>query len=201
VKPITKRVLAAALLIGIVSGSVLLLFSGEPYYHGRPVSHWALAYSQKLYPTGTTPLSPSQEGLDALRKMGPHKAATALVRALMQSDSRFYERYRAVYPRLPAWYQNRFPIKLTHQQKAALILGSIDFFEVDYQAAMVPFVIEKLQEPDPSAQIAACQLLAGMAQASSPALSALARSTTCTNLAVSQAAQIAITRIMSKNLP
>jgi hypothetical protein len=200
VKPITRWILVGALLIGIVSGSLVLLFSGEPYYRGRPVSHWALDYSQKLYPNGTAPLSPSQQGLDALRKMGPSNAARALVRALMQGDSRFYEKYRAIYPRLPSWYQNRFPLKLTHQQKVALILGSTEFFDVDYQVAMIPFVIAELEQADPTAQIAACQLLASMPKAAFPALPALTRLTACTNLAVSQPAQTAVARIVDKNL-
>jgi hypothetical protein len=200
VKPIANRILVVALLIGIVSGSLVLLFSGEPYYRGRPVSHWALDYSQQLYPNGTAPLSPSQEGLDALRKMGPRKAAAALIRALMQGDSRFYEKYRAIYPRLPGWYQNRFPLRLTLTQKVALILGSTEFFDVDYQTAMIPFVIAELERPDPAAQIAACQLLASMPQAASPALPALTRLTTSPNLAVAQAAQAAVARITpSKN--
>ena len=182
----------------MVTGGALFLLSGEPYYRGRPVSQWAIAYSRKLYPSGTVPLSPSQEGLDALRKMGPEKASTALVHALMQGDSKFYEQYRLIYRGLPGWYQNRFPLKLTHQQKVTLILGSTDFLGLDYQKAMVPFIISYLEKPDINAQVAACQLLTSMPEAGSPAVPALERLSASTELSVAQAAQTALVRIQGK---
>jgi len=189
------------LLTVVVLGALFFLLSGEPYYQGRPVSHWALDYSQRLYPSTTAPLSPSQEGLDALRKMGPQKAARALVDALMQRDSGLYERYRAVYPRFPVWYQNRFPLRLTHQQRVTLILGSTEFFDLDYQRAMVPILIGDLERPDALAKVAACQLLTTMPEAASSALPALSRLTSSSELPVSQAAQTAEARIVSKNPP
>ncbi len=182
----------------ILTGSLLLFFSGEPYYRGRPVSQWAVDYSQKLYPRGTAPLSPSQKGLDALRGMGPQKAATALVYALMRGDPKFYERYRSLYPRFPSWYQNRFPLRLTHQQRVTLILGATEFFDLDYQKAIVPFVVAYLERPDAPSQVAACELLANMPEAASPALPALKRLTTSAELSVSQAAQTAADRITSR---
>jgi hypothetical protein len=187
----------AVLLIVVVTGSALFLLSGEPYYRGRPVSQWAVDYSQKLYPSGTTPLSASQRGLDALRQMGPRKAATALVHALMLGDSKLYERYRSVYARLPAWYQNRFSLRLTHQQRITLILGAIEFLDPDYQKAMIPFLVDYLEKPDAHAQVAACELLANLPEAASPALPALTRLTTSAEPSVSQAAQTAIGRITS----
>jgi hypothetical protein len=129
--------------------------------------------------------------------MGPRKAATALVHALMLGDSKPYERYRSVYARLPAWYQNRFPLRLTHQQRVTLILGAIEFLDPDYQKAMVPFLVAYLEKPDAPAQVAACELLANMPEAASPAQPTLKRLTTSTEPSVSQAAQTAIDRITS----
>jgi hypothetical protein len=187
----------ATLVVVIVTGSLFLVLSGEPYYRGRPISQWAVHYSQKLYPSGTVPLSPSQKGLDALRDMGAQKAAMALVHALARGDSKFYERYRLLHPRLPAWYQQHFPLKLTHQQKVTLVLGATEFFDLDYQKAMVPYLIADLEKPDVAGQVAACELLANMPEAASPALPALKRLTTSPDLSVSRAAQTAINRITS----
>jgi hypothetical protein len=186
------------LLVVTVAGSLLWLFTGEPYYRGRPVSQWPVDYSQKLYPIGTAPLSASQRGLDALRDMGPQKAATALVYALMRGDSKLYEQYRSLYARFPAWYQNRFPLRLTHQQKVTLILGATEFFDPDYQKAIISFLIPYLEKPDTLAQVAACELLASMPEAASPALPALKHLTSSAEPAVSQEAQTAIDRIMGR---
>jgi len=190
-----KKLWVVAILAVIVASCLLFLLSGEPYYRGRPVSQWALDYSQRLYPTGTAPLGPSQKGLAALRDMGPQKAATALVQALMQGDSKLYVQYRVLYPKLPAWYQNRFPLRLTHPQKVTLILGATEFFDPEYQKAIIPFLIDYLEKSEASAQIAACELLANMPKTAAPALPALKRLTTSAGPAVCQAAQIATDRI------
>ena len=181
----------------MVAGSLLLFFSGGPYYRGRPVSQWAVDYSQTLYPSGTAPLSASQRVVNALRAMGPRKAATALVSALMQGDSKLYERYRSLHARLPAWYQKRFPLRLTHQQKVTLILGATEFFDPDYQKAVLPFLVAYLEKPEVPGQIAACEVLANMPEAASPALPALKCLTTSAEPSVCQAAQTATDRIMS----
>ena len=185
------------LLVVLLIASLLWVYSGEPYYRGRPVSHWAIDYSPKLYPSGTAPLSASKRGLDALREMGPQKAATALVRALMGRDSQLYQRYRSLHPRLPSWYQSRFPLRLTHQQEVALVLGSTEFFDLDYQKAMVPFIVDYLEKPDASSQVAACELLAKMTEVASPALPALKRLTAYAEPLVGQAAQAATDHITS----
>ena len=192
-----KTAWVAVLLVAIVTASLLLLISGESYYRGRSVSQWAVDYSQRLYPSGTAPLSPSQRGLDALRKMGPQKAARALVDALRWDDSKLYDEYRSLYPRFPAWYQKRFPLRLTHQQRVTLILGATEFFDLDYQKALIPFLVEYLEKPDASVQVAACELLANMPQAASPALPALERLKTSVEPSVSQAAWSALNRIAS----
>lgn len=191
-----KKLWAVAILAVIVAGCLLFLFSGEPYFRGRPVSQWALDYSQRLYPSGTAPLGPSQKGLAALRDMGPQKAATALVQAHMQGDSKLYEQYRVLYPKLPAWYQSRFPLRLTHPQKVTLILGATEFFDPEYQKAIIPFLIAYVEKSDAPAQIAACDLLANMPKTAPPALPALKRLTTSAGPAVCQAAQTAIDQIM-----
>jgi len=188
----------ATLLVVIFTGSLLLLLSGEPYYRGRPVSYWAADYSQPLYPSGTAPLSASQRGLNALREMGPQKAATALVHALMRGDSKLYEQYRVLYARLPAWYQSRFPLRLTHQQRVTLILGATEFFDSDFQKAMIPLLVAYLEKPDAPGQVAACQVLANMPEAGWPALPALKRLTTSADPSVRQAAQTATERITSR---
>ena len=128
--------------------------------------------------------------------MGPRKAAIALVSALMQQDSQLYERYRMIHPKLPAWYRNWFPLRLTPQQRATLILGSTEFFDADYQKAVVPMLAGYLEKPDPRAQIAACELLAQMPEAAAPALPALTQLTRSPEPSVSQAAQAAIDRIV-----
>ena len=199
VKPSGKILSVAAVLVLLFTASVLLLSTGEPVYRGRRVSHWALDYSQKLYPSGTVPLSPSQAGLEALREMGPQKATTALVHALMRDDSKFYRHYRLFYPRLPPWYQNRFPLRLTYQQRVTLVLGSTEFFEPSYQKTMIPFLVAYLEQPDTAGQVAACQLLANMPEAAAPALPGLKRLSSSSDLRVSQAAQTACRRILSLN--
>jgi hypothetical protein len=192
-----KRLTIAALLLVIVASTVLFLFTGEPYYRGRPVSQWPVDYSQKLYPNGTVPLSASQQGLDALRRMGAEKAATALVLALTRRDSKFYERYRIIYPKLPPWYQNRFPLRLTYQQRVTLILGATQFLDLDYQKAMIPFIVADLQQTDPAGQVASCQLLGSMPESASSALPTLNRLTTSSEISVNQAAQTAFRAIAS----
>ena len=187
----------ATLSVLILIGTLLLLLPWEPYYRGRPVSDWAVDYSKQLYPSGTAPLSASQRGVDALREMGPQKAATALVHALMRSDSKLYERYRSLYPKFPAWYQKQFPLRLTHQQKVTLILGATEFFDQDYRKAMIPFLVVYLQKPAAPAQVAACQLLTAMPEAAGPALRALQRLTTSSEPSVCHAAQSAADRITS----
>jgi hypothetical protein len=182
----------------LVIASLAFLLSGEPYYRGRPVSDWATDYSQKLYPSGTAPLSPSQKGIDALCEMGPQKAATALVHALMRGDSKLYEQYRSFHAKLPAWYRNRFPLGLTHQQKVTLVLGAIEFLDPDYQKAMVPFLVAYLEKPQVRRQVAACGLLANMPEAASLALPALTRLTASADPTVCQAAGFAIDRISSE---
>lgn len=194
-KPTGKKLWLAALLVVIVTCSLLLLLSDEPYYRGRPVSQWAVDYSQTLYPNGTAPLSPSQRGLSALRQMGPHKAATAMVHALTWNDSKLYERYRVLHPKLPSWYRNWFPLKLTHQQRVTLILGVTEFLDLDYQRAMVPFLIEDLEKPDARAQIAACEILSKMPEAAVPAMPILKGLTASAEPSLSQAAQAAVGRI------
>lgn len=127
--------------------------------------------------------------------MGPQKAATALVRALTFEDSGFYEHYRSIYPRLPAWYQNHFPLRLTRAQRSTLVLGATEFFEPDYQNALVPFLVNYLAKPDPATRIAASEVLAGMPQAALAALPLLQQLTTSPDQDVSRAAQAAIYRI------
>jgi hypothetical protein len=192
VKPLGKKLWVAVLIAVIAAGSLVWFLLDEPYYRGRPVSQWAIDYSQKLYPSGTAPLSPSQQGLDALRQMGPHKASIALVHALILNDSKLYEHYRIIHPKLPSWYQNRFPLRLTHPQRVTLILGAVEFLDQDYQKAMVPFLIDQLEQPDGPAQVAACELLAKMSESAAPALPTLKRLAASADLAVSQAAQTAI---------
>ena len=147
------------------------------------------------YPNEIYTLTPSQKLHDALREMGPQKASTALVHALARGDSKLYERYRVLYTRFPAWYQNHFPLRLTQQQRVTLILGSTEFFDLDYQKAMIPFLIAYLDKPDAPSQIAACELLANMPEAASLALPGLKRLTTSAEPSVCQAAQIAVNRI------
>jgi len=181
------------MLIAVIAAtSVVWFLLDEPYYRGRPVSQWAIDYSQKLYPSGTAPLSPSQQGLAALRRMGPRKASIALVHALSLNDSKLYEQYRVIHPKLPSWYQNRFPVKLTHPQRVTLILGAVEFLDQDYQKAMVPFLIDQLEKADAPAQVAACELLAKMSATAIPALPTLKRLTASADPSVSQAAQVAI---------
>jgi hypothetical protein len=115
----------------------------------------------------------------------------------MRSDSKLYEQYRSLYPKLPAWYQSRFPLRLSHQQKVTLILGATEFLDPDYQKAMIPFLVAYLEKPDPVGQVAACQLLANMPEAAGPALPALKRLTISAEPLVSQAAQTASDRITS----
>ncbi len=193
------KIQIAILLAVCVSGGLLLLLSAEPYYRGRPVSQWAIDYSQKLYPSGTAPLSPSQKGLDALRNMGPQKAATALVHALSYRDSPLYARYRVIYPKLPGWYQRRFPLRLTPQQRITLVLGATEFLDGDYQKAMIPFLVTYLERPDSAQPIAACELLGNMPEAALAALPILKPLTTCNELSIAQAAQAAVNRIALTN--
>lgn len=194
-----KRVWLALLVIAILVAGLVWLLPGGPYYRGRPVAQWAVDYSKKLYPSGTIPLSPSQRGLEALRGMGPRKAATAMIEALTWNDSTLYERYRAVHPRLPAWYRNQFPLRLSHQDRMTLILGATDFLDRDYQMAMVPFLIADLEKSNVSAQVAVCQLLANMPSVSSPAFPLLRHLSVSPEPSVSQAAQSAINRIILSN--
>lgn len=194
-----KKVAIALLLVGCVSGSLILILAGGPYYQGRPVGQWAINYSQKLYPSGTAPLSPSQRGLVALRNMGPQKAATALVQALSYRDSPLYARYRLLHPKLPSWFQSRFPLRLTPQQRVTLVLGGADFLDVDCQRAMTPFLVGYLHKSDIPAQIAACELLGNMPEAALPALPALKPLTSSAELSLSQSAQAAINRIAQAN--
>ena len=198
-KPSVKILSVSAVLGLVLAAGVLLLSTGEPVYRGRRVSHWALDYSQRLYPSGTVPLSPSQAGLEALREMGPQKATAALVHALMRDDSKFYRQYRSFYPRLPGWYQNRFPLRLTYQQRVTLVLGATEFFDPSYQQTMIPFLIPYLEQPDAAGQVAACQLLANMPEAAAPALPGLQRLSSSSDVRVSQAAQTACRRILPLN--
>ena len=197
VKSSGKILSVCVVLVLLLAAGLLWLSSGEPIYRGRPVSHWALYYSQKLYPSGTVPLSPSQAGLEALREMGPQKATTALVHALMRDDSRFYGQYRLFYPKLPTWYQNRFPLRLTYQQRMTVVLGATEFFEPSYQKTMVPFLIACLENPDARGQVAACLLLANMPEVAAPALPGLRHLSSSSDVRVSQAAQTACRRILS----
>jgi len=194
-----KKLWLGAVLVLITSGILPWLLSDEPYYQGKPVSGWAIDYSRRLYPSGTAPLSPSQEGLDALREMGPQKAAIALVHALMRSDSTIYQWYRSIYSRFPLWYQQRFPVRLTHQQEVTMVLGAVEFFQPDYEKAMVPFVIAQLDKPDPARKVAICELLAKMSGAAAPGLPALRRLTTSTEPVVREAARIAVDRIAGQS--
>jgi hypothetical protein len=129
--------------------------------------------------------------------MGPQKAAKALVLALRHHDSKLYEQYRVLYPKLPAWYRNLFPLRLTHQQEVTLILGAIDFFDPDYQKSIIPFLVPYLEKPDVSSQIAACWLVGSMPEAAAPALPTLRHLTNSAEPSVCQAAQAAIDRITS----
>lgn len=192
-----KKLWLVAVLMALFVAALFWIISGGPYYHGRPVSQWAVHYSGRLYPSGTAPLSPSQEGLRALRNMGPRKAAIALIGALLQDDSRLYEQYRQIHPKFPAWYRNWFPLKLTHQQRVMLILGSTEFFDAEYQKAIVPFLVPYLEKPDAPHEIAACDLLAQMPEAAAPALPVLNRLTASAEPSVAQAAQAAVARIIS----
>lgn len=194
-KAVATRLWAGAFLLVLAGGSLVWVLSGEPLYYGRPVSQWAVDYSQKLYPSGTVPLSPSQRGVQALRQMGPRKAATALVHALGAGDSRLYRSYRGLYPMLPAWYQQHFPLRLTPQQRSTLILGAIDFFDTDYQKSLVPFLAGYLQMRDPAVQVAACELLGAMPQAALETRPALQRLATESDLQVSGAARAALSRL------
>ena len=115
----------------------------------------------------------------------------------MRGDSKLHERYRSLYGRFPGWYRKQFPLRLTHQQRVTLILGATEFFDPDYRKAMIPFLEAYLEKPVAPTQIAACQLLASMPEAASPALPALQRLTTSAEPWVSQAAQTATDRISS----
>jgi hypothetical protein len=133
--------------------------------------------------------------------MGPQKAAIALVHALMRRDSKLYEQYRSLHPKLPTWFRTRFPLRLTHQEEVILILGATEFFEPDYQKAMLPFLFAYLERPDPKGQVAACQVLASMPEVASPALPTLKHLTTSADPSVCEAAQAAVDRITLASKP
>jgi hypothetical protein len=118
-----------------------------------------------------------------------------MVRALMGRDSRIYAGYRALYPKLPRWYQSRFRLRPTSEQRGTLILGASDFLDSGYQAQMVPYIVGYLEQPNMDAQVAACELLASMPGAASTALPVLNRLSASSDASVSQAAQAALSRI------
>jgi hypothetical protein len=85
---------------------------------------------------------------------------------------------------------------LPHQQKITLILGATEFFDPDYQKAIIPFLIDYVEKSDAPPQIAACELLANMPKTAAPALPALKRLLASADPAVCQAAQPATDRII-----
>lgn len=194
-----KNLWLVASAVLLASAAAFWIASAGPYYKGKPVSQWAVHYSKRLYPSGTSPLSPSDEGLKALREMGARKAATALVQALEQQESAFYERYRTLHPNLPAWYRKWFPLRLTNQQRVVLILGSVEFFDAQYQKEIVPFLIPFLKAQDSRARIAACQLLGQMPEAAGTALPVLNTLSAAAEPVLAEASQAAALKITTAN--
>jgi hypothetical protein len=179
----------------VACGVVFWIVSGEPRHKGHPVFHWATHHSLELYPSSGSPQVPSRKGLDALHEMGPKKAATALVLPVSRTETRFSRWYQSMHPRLPAGYQKRFPLGLTHHELRLMALGAVDFLDPDYQRTVVPFLVSYLEKPNRARQEAACQLLAEMPAVAASALPALERLAQSTDPEVRGAARSARDRI------
>lgn len=191
-----KRLRPLVILFLLLAGGMAIwLVVGEPRHKGRPVSHWATHHSLELYPSSGSPQAPSGKGLDALHEMGPEKAATALVLPVSKEDTRFSRWYRSMHPRLPAWYQKKFPLKLGHPELRLMALGAVDFLDPDYQRTVVPYLVDYLEKPNRARQQAACQLLAEMPAVAAPALPALERLAQSPDPEVRNAAKAARDRV------
>jgi hypothetical protein len=76
-------------------------------------------------------------------------------------------------------------------------VGATEFLDLDYQKAMIPFVVAYLDQSNSDCQGAACTLLGSMPEAAAPALPALQRLSTSDDISISQTASAAIDRIKS----
>jgi len=98
-----KRVqITLAVLLIAIAGVIVWQVSGrrEPVYQGRTVDAWL----DDMTPSPGVMTARNSEYAAALKQMGP-KAVPFIFRKLRQNDSAFQNKYRDIWPKLPAFFQ------------------------------------------------------------------------------------------------
>lgn len=123
----------------------------EPVYEGQTVSNWLEALGGPNYQSGfvilhTTRSAQQQEhARTVLKKIGP-KAIRFIVRKLDHNDSPWRNRYREIWPNLPAFFKKHFPrptpigFGVVNAANAFLAIGT----------NVIPSLLPKLQDHNPA---------------------------------------------------